>query len=360
MFPTINHIDDVLPYVAHKDEFKVMDKGDYKVIDYVISKEDTFDSPEAIECRGIRFFPNGEIMARPPQKFFNVGERQDLEERHWKGDFRIFEKLDGSLIVPVDINDEIRLGTKAGITDVSIQCEKELNLHEDFYLEIGFMLRLGLTPIFEYTSPTNRIVIKYEGAQLTLIAVRDTVTGEYQPLDDYAEALGVPRVQEYKNVSIADVKEWNDREGVVLVWDSGYRVKCKADEYVLKHKTKDSISQEKNVLALVLDDSVDDLAGILDKDDFERVNQYKNVVWESIRHWSETLWKEAGSMQHLPRKEVAQYVTGNMEKPQQSVFWQIYSGKNAEESVVNIIRKNLTTQTRVDSVRSLIGTEWNK
>ena len=34
-FPTIQHIDDVLPHIVDCDDFIVADKGDHKVINYV-------------------------------------------------------------------------------------------------------------------------------------------------------------------------------------------------------------------------------------------------------------------------------------------------------------------------------------
>ena len=36
-----------------------------------------------------------------------------------------------------------------------------------------------ITPIYEYTAPTNRIVLKYDVEQLTLLAARHMITGEY-------------------------------------------------------------------------------------------------------------------------------------------------------------------------------------
>lgn len=69
-FPVIRHINDVLPAIEGRDGFYVADKGDYKVINYH-SIIDTFgaitDVDEAMrrECRGIKFFPDGSIMARP-------------------------------------------------------------------------------------------------------------------------------------------------------------------------------------------------------------------------------------------------------------------------------------------------------
>jgi enolase len=41
----------------------------------------------------------------------------------------------------------------------------------------------GVTPIFEYTAPTNRIIIKYDKPQLHLLALRETVSGIHRPFE---------------------------------------------------------------------------------------------------------------------------------------------------------------------------------
>ena len=40
-FPEINHIDDVLLQIEDRPEFKVMEKGWYTVINYMVAFEDT-------------------------------------------------------------------------------------------------------------------------------------------------------------------------------------------------------------------------------------------------------------------------------------------------------------------------------
>ena len=82
----INHIDDVWPFVEHKDEIILIDKGSYTVLDYVYQDENTFDVPQAMECRGIKFNADGTVLARPFAKFFNYGERgTDLPSQEGRG-----------------------------------------------------------------------------------------------------------------------------------------------------------------------------------------------------------------------------------------------------------------------------------
>ena len=173
----INHIDDVWPYVKDKDEIILIDKGSYIVLDYVYQDENTFERPQARECRGIKFNADGTLLARPFAKFFNYGERDTdlpIDYPHV-----VMEKLDGSMIHPAFIHGEMMLMTRKGHTDVAKKAE-DLFLRRPAYFNFMFdWIKMGYTPIFEYVGPTNRIVLRYDTHRLVLLALRQNMSGEY-------------------------------------------------------------------------------------------------------------------------------------------------------------------------------------
>jgi len=190
-FPTITHIDQVLAAVKGRDEFKVANKGDYLVVNYFVNFADTFPEVKGEnallmalrrECRGIIFCANtGKILRRPLHKFFNLGERDETQVN--KLDFNqshlVMTKRDGSMIAPFITENRIRFGTKMGVTDVSGPVEDFVQTNTKFLNLAEHCIKKGLTPIFEWTGPAQRIVIAYPENTLTLIAIRHMVTGEY-------------------------------------------------------------------------------------------------------------------------------------------------------------------------------------
>jgi RNA ligase len=106
-FPTIRHIDDVLPHVQGRDEFVVAEKDGYTVINYVVAMADTFHMEDANdlggairrECRGLIFDADGNLMSRPFHKFFNVNERDETQSHavDMTSEHVIMEKMDGSI-----------------------------------------------------------------------------------------------------------------------------------------------------------------------------------------------------------------------------------------------------------------------
>lgn len=387
-FPNLNHIDDVLPHIEGWDEFRVMEKDWYTVINYMVAFEETFsyDSPDGSdsylnttirrECRGLIFdTETGALISRPYHKFFNAGERDEtqvnkinLYEPHV-----VLEKLDGSMIRPIPTKEGFRLATKAGITDVAMNAEvfiADKSYYAHFILK---SLQKGFTPIFEWCSRKNRIVVDYPEDQLILTAMRDKTTGSYvtyEVMKNYATAWGIPIVKAVDGLSVQNielfvkqVREWDDGEGVVLRFDTGHMVKVKADDYVLRHKSKDAINQEKNVIETILDDAVDDLVPLLTSEDAERVKAFQNAFWASVTDLCIDMDHlfNMGNKKYPDKKDFAvEYVQKETLPIYAPIMYGMKNGKGSKQIIVDMIRKSLTTQTKVDENRWLFGgLNWN-
>ena len=128
-FPEIKTIQDVLPHIEGRDEFRVMDKDWYTVINYMVSLENTFlwDENDPIgsavrrECRGISFDKEGKLICRKYHKFFNVGEKEEtqLNKINLYEPHIVLEKLDGCC------DEDTILITQDGEMTIKNICEKK-------------------------------------------------------------------------------------------------------------------------------------------------------------------------------------------------------------------------------------------
>ncbi len=188
-FPEIRTINDVLPHIEGRPEFIVAEREFGTVLNYMVSMADTFNmtGPEDLggairrECRGLIFDLDGKIMSRPFHKFFNIGEREETQPHvlDFSLDHTIFTKLDGSMLRPIEVNGNIRWGTKMGFSEVAEFAEKFIFTHRPEYNEFAsWCMSQGLTPIFEYMGPYNKVVLDYE-EHMSLLAIRETVSGKY-------------------------------------------------------------------------------------------------------------------------------------------------------------------------------------
>lgn len=294
MFPYINNISDILPIVSDKPEFIVAQREEYDVINYVISKPDTFNSIETLECRGIKFDKSGRVLARPLHKFFNMGENEFSSESMVSSRFNqphvILEKLDGSMIHPAVIDDQIRLMTKMGITDTSAMAEEFISnklYYNDFMIDLDAQ---NYTPIFEFISPKNQIVVSYSEENLILLAIRHKNTGNYISYDDMLNLAMVYNIPVVNHIDpFEDINEFKKyistlegEEGFVICWDDGYRVKVKSEWYLVRHKSKDLINFEYKTVQMILDEKDDDLIPLLQEADIKKLNDLKAFVEKGI------------------------------------------------------------------------------
>lgn len=211
-------------------------------------------TPEAIQCRGLIVeSATGTVVARPFDKFFNLGELvsdgvdlslASLVSR--PGPVELTEKRDGSLIICWwDAHYEVwRLNTKGSwgasqIRAADAWLTKRLGKH--WMQQLPAVLR-DTTLLFEYTGPDNQIVVPYANASLTLIGARSLTTGSdatHAQLVSIGAAIGVPIVTLYSDKDVigaaAESILTKGVEGWVARWPDGSRVKIKTDEYVQLH-----------------------------------------------------------------------------------------------------------------------------
>ena len=349
----IYNINQLLPLVEKKPEFVVLQKEGFQVIDYVYQDQHTFDEPMLMECRGIKFCPDGLILARPFRKFFNYGERGfDLPAHR---PHVITEKLDGSMIHPILLERRLFFHTRKGHTDVAKKAERfVLSTPERDYQ--GFCIdaiKSGWTPIFEYTGPNNRIVLRYEYEDMTLLALRHTVNGTMvgrATMKEMVEPYNVPLVPVFEFDLTKDVagfvkhaRELIGAEGYVVYFDDGYMVKIKAEDYVLKHRALDDLGSKRKVVALCVQGFMDDVIPILSEPDAQELVEFNDALQEEVNKWAEVAQAFANEviLHGISRKDFALRVASAMDtKWLASVCFGIMDGKDARMLVLKAVERH--------------------
>lgn len=185
-----------------------------------------------LSCRGLILNGAGQVMARPFGKFFNIEEHPP--EALPNLPFEVFEKLDGSLGILYWHADKPFICTRGSFT--SGQAHKANDLLYSRYAHAIPRLRKGLTYLFEIIYPENKIVVDYGAMEgLFLLAIRDTKTGLELPLED----IGFPLVQKFDGINdFKTLKSRNlpNREGYVIRFQNGFRIKVKFEDYVRLHR----------------------------------------------------------------------------------------------------------------------------
>ena len=261
-----------------------------------------------IQCRGLVTNSKGNIVARPFKKFFNYEEHkpEDIPNENYV----VYEKMDGSLGIlfyyEEELSDERRyniwfnnnyetgmerffdpnnlpdydnpcyeptpktkgewiLATRGSFT--SSQAIKGKEILDNKY-DVS-SLRKGRTYLFEIIYPENRIVVDYGNEEkLVLLGVIDTESGEELPNSAifFMQEQGFEIVTTYKTwgegYDLLKEEISNNREGYVIRFNNGFRMKIKGEEYKRLHKILTGISNRDIWLYLKEGKPLDD---ILDK-----------------------------------------------------------------------------------------------
>jgi len=190
-------------------------------------------TPETVACRGLITDLNFNIVARPFQKFFNLEEHQGALPG---GKFEVYEKIDGSLGILYFVGGKPFIATRGSF--VSEQALHATKVLHDKYKFVQF--NPAFTYLFEIVFPDNQIVVNYGSIDdLFMLAVIETKTGEELSLLENCPSF-VPMVRPHLEAisDLSNLRETvpNDREGFVVKWPNGFRIKVKGEEYRRLHR----------------------------------------------------------------------------------------------------------------------------
>lgn len=184
----------------------------------------------------------GKVVARAFPKFFNYEELSKTRSRCLmrKTNFEVFEKIDGSLGIIYNYNNEVKINTRGSFSSDQAVRAKEISKKYKFLDKLEH-----LTLLVEIIYPENQIIVDYgDRNELILLGAYNTTTGEelnYTSLLHLGKMTKMPVARRYLFASIEDVVKRQlelsnnfskDGEGFVVKFEDGYRVKFKSKEYL--------------------------------------------------------------------------------------------------------------------------------
>jgi len=288
----------------YKIEFNLYD---YKVVtfNYFMCEPEMFktplkDSPEidAYDMRGVTFVFNkdGSLFKRflALRKFFNINQTEITQYYKIKNKKikHVTEKFDGSLIAFMRLPDG-RIFAKTIGSFMNDQIINSMKIYNDDTRIQEFVkksLSEGYTPLFEYVSFDNRIVLYYPQRQLVFIGLRNNVDGTFISASEL-ESYEIPKVNALNNVTLDDLlekaKTKKDIEGWVVEFEDGQMVKIKTDWYLnLRGVRTVSIFREDYIIKNYLEETLDNVTQSFDMEKDSNVFSFIDMVKNSVNNWS--------------------------------------------------------------------------
>lgn len=311
---------------------------DLRILNY--SQRAQFDwrwNAETMQCRGLIVDRDWNIVARPFPKFFSVEQLNGVVPVE---PFEAYEKMDGSLGILYVADGEAFIASRGSFTSEQAQVAK--TIYDYKYCHIH--LDLDCTYLFEIIYPENRIVVDYGDMQdLVLLAVIETATGVERPLPN----IGFPLVKRYDGIEdFAELMRTQDdsREGFVVRFESGTRVKIKFDEYKRLHKLLTGVSP-KTIWEILR--AGGDVRSVIERvpDEFHQwVRETENDLrhhYSLIESRSRGYMKFGGS-----RKDLAEWFK---QSPHPDVMFAMLDGKDYQDVIWKKIKPTGQTAFHCDS-----------
>lgn len=227
-----------------------------------------------LATRGLVTDSSGRVVARPFKKFFNLEETKHTPTK----EFEVFEKMDGSLGIVFLWEGRVVYATRGSFASDQA---KWMAMWANRY-NFSEILVDGYTYLFEIIYPENMIVVNYGGeSRLVLLGVIKTDTGEEISWDELSTFEGWDLVERYDGISDYNLLKGmvkSNREGFVVRFSNGSRVKIKGEEYLRLHRIMTNLST--TAIWEVLSGGGDILSTLVDVPDefYDKIHQYSNKL----------------------------------------------------------------------------------
>ena len=327
---------------------------DRVVLNYKITGGNKFH-PIIKECRGLILslvsHPKYEVLSRTFDRFFNLNEGDDKDTFNWDNCI-VFNKLDGSLMsVYADSYGKWNVSTR-GTAFAEATTPMGKPYRELFDTAINNMplehfcknLYTDHTYIFELTSSENRIVTRYNETNITLLGIRNNITGDFI---DYSivNSMIYYMFPEECSVALPDIYNLSNpndivnfvesmeqlQEGVVCFDnETQTRIKMKNSQYVAIHRLKgEGESSIKSLVKIVFDGEYEEFL-IYFPEYTENIMKYINA-YNNFREYIDILWNNNKYIDN--QKEFALNVKDTIIS---SILFSLKKGNNIDNIIDNI------------------------
>ena len=315
-FTHIPSFDECVNMTKNKDIFirkdEVLDGVPIATFSYrLASCKDFYGVKGSFNMRGITFNSDTkELLALPLHKFWNLNENEFVTDKIFnnKKILHVSEKYDGSLVYFFVLNDKLFCKTKMNCyAEQACWAMSIVDKNSDLKDFIVKQIRNGFTPMFEFVSPRNQIVVLYSREELKYICSRNMYSGLYDFNNynlDSVDKYSFSDVEKIMNVINNSDK---NREGFVVVFEDHSMIKIKTTEYFNLHKIRENIYNENALAEMILNEKIDDAKNFFKEDSelLEYINNFESDVINRYNFFKQSASSYFKNNKDLNRKEYA-------------------------------------------------------
>jgi RNA ligase len=283
-----------------------------------------------LQARGLVLDDHGEVVARPFRKFFNLGQGRFTPTDN----FEVYEKYDGSLGIVFHYSNNWHIATRGSFTSEQALLGK--SFLEQYNLDI---LETDKTYLFEIVCRNNRIVVDYgDFEDLVLLSAFNNKSGEEIHRKEL-ENIGFKLCE--KHDSINDYKALTEtigqnREGYVVRFSNGHRVKIKGAEYLRLHKIITNLSTTAIWETTSLGKSVLELLEGFPDEFYNKVKQYEEELLYKHKELKDFYTKLFEEITEKENRRLFSEIAKKYEKP--SILFALLDKKDISQMIWDYIK----------------------
>eukprot|EP01130_Rhizamoeba_saxonica_P013456 TRINITY_DN5745_c0_g1_i1.p1 TRINITY_DN5745_c0_g1~~TRINITY_DN5745_c0_g1_i1.p1 ORF type:complete len:279 (-),score=63.10 TRINITY_DN5745_c0_g1_i1:24-860(-) len=230
----------------------------------------------------------------------------------------------------------------------------------------------GYTPLFEWCSKDQPVILKHEEDSLKLTGLRNVVTGVYASYKTMVELSSeydvpvtslmythetIPPLLEF----IKEIKDNTILEGCVIKFDDGDLYKLKTHWYHtlgpnLHRFNMSKHNNEKYIMKSILNNDYDDIKPYIPDDKREYLDRFADDIVENAESLGSSINNEVEQWKRVndenDRKAFSEWVS-EQDRIYQPVYFSIVNGKDPFEAVVALALRNISNH--FDITTTLLG-----
>ena len=274
--------------------------------------------------------------------------------------YKVYEKRDGTFLSLGMDGDEFVASTSSHTgTQFSKDAIEYFNNHPKSKDIKEYLKDNNLCLFFEYTSPTNQIVIPYDKEEYTLIGARKKDFNDARIIylsDETINKLGLTDIKP-KEMELSELIEYQKHnqttEGYVVQNEYGKLIKLKTDYWFNQHTEFASLffgepfTERKIdiILNAIHDDTIDDFIAYENQrfSSDKYVNEFKYKWDEKLEKYKE----EISHLQNIPRHEISEL---DIDKTLKSLIYRDRNGQSVDTITENITLRKQIAKDIIDEI----------
>lgn len=306
-------------------------------------------------CRGLIVDADYNIYAKSYYKFFATDQLEDLSIVPMDEKCVVYDKVDGFLAIMYFIDGIPYIASRGSFeSDQAVEGTKILR---EKYSHIKFDPKLSY--VFELIYPNDILTYDFgDRRELILHGIfenescKEIPLWEYEPLESM-RLDGLPIIETFESSDEFDgfdkiIEKYPfemNREGFVVRFESGFRIKLKYDEYKNLSHLKNVVSS-KNLIELIISGGINDLLDEMPEHVKTKVKDMEDKMYSEY----EKIYTESYAMlkKHFSEDKATFAKSLMSDKSYSSVVFAMYAKPNIIEDVIwKIVKNNIEAAENV-------------